>query len=411
MQQEEKDQILIQAKTQVKETCSLLDHTFQDLAVSVEMRKEDFKHDRITDDKLIFTRLLSYDETRLEELDHLKDSPYFVKCRIKKEGSSQEEDWFFGKFGYKESSIFSWITPAASIRFEKPGTFSYAQPDGKIVRGTLSAKEQYMIVHGKILFLATESLEQERELIYQEHFSTHKTGFVLPEIVAQMEKAQDQVIRADHKGSFVISGPAGSGKTTLALHRIAYLVQSPETSEQFPTNSIIVFVQDTSTQDYFSHLLPELGIKHVQITTFAQWALTILGLTDIKYVDRFGMDESEKDAFEQAKLGILHTTHDPLLTLSKNPFIYLKKVYDNALENEQLDVFKRQTKALQLDRFDLTLLLNAFHATHGELTRTKEYYQELNNGTLKKKIGRLPITYSSSLSMNFKIISLNKLGS
>lgn len=66
-----------------------------------------------------------------------------------------------------------------------------------------------------------------------------------------MEKAQDQVIRASHKGSLVIGGPAGSGKTTLALHRVAYLTQAPETSEFYPTKSIIVFVQDTGTKITF----------------------------------------------------------------------------------------------------------------------------------------------------------------
>ncbi|HNW09616.1 MAG TPA: hypothetical protein PKM52_03475, partial [bacterium] len=112
-------------------------------------------------------------------------------------------------------------------------------------------------------------------MIYQEYFSTRKTSFILPEIVAQMEKAQDQVVRAEYGGKLAITGPAGSGKTTLALHRAAYLLQSPETVDKLDANQIIVFVQDDSTRDYFSHLLPELGINDVEITTMASWARKI----------------------------------------------------------------------------------------------------------------------------------------
>jgi DNA helicase-2/ATP-dependent DNA helicase PcrA len=112
--------------------------------------------------------------------------------------------------------------------------------------GELISKEQYMITDGKIVFMAFESLEQARELIYQEYFSQRKSSFLLPEIVEQMEQAQDKVIRAHHQGSFLISGAAGSGKTTLALHRVAYLLQSPDTAERFKTENTIVFVQDNS---------------------------------------------------------------------------------------------------------------------------------------------------------------------
>ena len=65
--------------------------------------------------------------------------------------------------------------------------------DGTKRVGELLNKDQYMIVDGKIIFLSTESIQSARELIYQEHFSSLKTEFALPEIVAQMEKAQTNI--------------------------------------------------------------------------------------------------------------------------------------------------------------------------------------------------------------------------
>jgi len=101
------------------------------------------------------------------------------------------------------------------------------------------------------MFFSKEVEGRARELIYQEHFTNRKTGFMLPEIVAEMEKSQDQVIRAHHEGPLVISGPAGSGKTTLAFHRVAYLTQAPDTALHYREDSIIIFVQDNGTKEYF----------------------------------------------------------------------------------------------------------------------------------------------------------------
>ncbi|MDQ7021341.1 MAG: AAA family ATPase [Candidatus Dojkabacteria bacterium] len=83
-------------------------------------------------------------------------------------------------------------------------------------------------------------------------------------------------MRLDPKGGFLISGPAGSGKTTLALHRLAYLIQSPEFTEYFKAEDIIVFVSDNSAIKYFSTLLLDLGIKTAKVLTFLEWSLAVV---------------------------------------------------------------------------------------------------------------------------------------
>lgn len=310
------------------------------------------------DDQAVFFHIKYNLDKRFDELTTLYGSPYFVKCKIKFEDSGKIDDVYFAKFEFIDKSIYSWITPIASIRFENPGQASYTLPDGRIRKVELLSKEQYMIVDGEILFQTSESIEHSRELIYQKHFSDRKKGFMLPEIVAQMEKAQDQVIRAHHKGPFLISGPAGSGKTTLAFHRVAYLVQSPDTASIYPTESIMLLVQDKSAIDYFSHLLPELGIRNIQITTFNQWIMDTLEIKDVEFVSDYFEIEINNTAYEQEKLNLLRDKKIP--EYKKSPFQSLDAFYSKSLSGESYSLFKKQKTNKVLDRFDLIFLFNSY---------------------------------------------------
>ncbi len=282
MNQRDKDSLLSQAKTNLQKVRNVLGHKLKEVTETIISLKEKLIKLPPTEVPVQIQLLKQY-TFKTQELDALYPSPYFIKCEIQFDKEPNSRIFYFSKFSLPEENIYSWVSPAAALRFEQPGAFSYEIKGLDNKTGVLLAKEQYMIADGKIIFMAIESLTQPRELVYQEYFSQRKSTFILPEIVEQMEKAQDKVIRANPQGSFLISGPAGSGKTTLALHRVAYLVQSPDTAETFKESKIIVFVQDSSTQTYFGSLLPQLGINHVAITTFADWARQQLKLLDFTF--------------------------------------------------------------------------------------------------------------------------------
>lgn len=340
------------------------------------------------EDRWMNAGLKAMDIDRLKQMELLYGSPYFTKCEVFFDDVGESKNFYFGKFTFTEEKVYSWIAPIASIRFENPGTVTYTLPNGKIRTGKLISKEQYMIENGKILFQTAEALDMPRELIHQEYFSHTKASFALPEIVSQMEKAQDKVIRAHYKGPFVISGPAGSGKTTLALHRIAYLIQSPDTTALYEPHSILVLVQDESTKAYFSELLPSLGITSVSITTFSEWAASIIGIEDISCISQY----SEDDFYEHEKIKALRNAELP--RYNKNIFGLLQKVYTQFLCEKNMQIFLEQKKNKKLDRIDITILLKAYKNTHKKLSTKRTYFTVGEDDSLVEKSRTTTLEYS-----------------
>ncbi len=308
-------------------------------------------------DQLVQFNIRQQRRERIDELNELNRSFYFARCELTIDDGAPFI-CYFAKFHFIEEGISSWVSPIASIRFEPPGNVSYTLPSGEMIKASMLSVEHYTIVDGRVLYFSRETIETPKQLIYQEKITKRKSSFSLVEIVEKMEKRQDAIIRANYKCSTLISGPAGSGKTTLAFHRVAYLALAPNTAPMFPGNSIVIFIQDVGTKKYFSSLLPELGIRNVLITTFSSWAFNILKIREYKYIDRFGKNEKEKDLFEYEKLSVLRLGEYGVY--KKNPFLLLTEIYKKNLSKKMYGLFLEQKRTRFLDRFDLTILLGSY---------------------------------------------------
>jgi DNA helicase IV len=210
----------------------------------------------------------------ITELRVVKGSPYFIRLELIWDETGEKEVMYFGKLAVPQEKVYSWVAPISTLRYGEIGAASYTKPSGEAKRATILRKDNFIITGGGIVFMTFEDDKFPRQVVFQKHFQD-RAQFMLPEIVAELDRIQDQIIRSDPAGTFLISGPAGSGKTTLALHRIAYLVLTPEFKDYFDPEKIIVYVSNDSDVTYFKQLLPELGIHGVRVTTFMEWATMI----------------------------------------------------------------------------------------------------------------------------------------
>jgi RecA/RadA recombinase len=359
-------------------------------------------------ERAVEVRLYQHYVAQREVLAAIAGTPYFCRCDVVTDAHDDVTTMYFGKQSYSDAKVYSWVVPAAALRFASIGPASYRTVDGSERNVQMYRKDQYMITDRKISFFATESVGSPRAIVFQEHLTRKKSGFILPEIVEQMEKAQDDVIRAHWFGPLLIGGPAGSGKTTLALHRVAYLLQAPELSEKFPQDETIVFVHDGASKAYFAGLFPELGLTGVKITTFHEWAMEMLGITRADggisrvgmFVFRFGADEHERDTYELLKSGVLKNLEE-----LKNYFGELGKksagdvwailewCYKNIEDPLFKKLFTRQRLVRSMDRFDLVLLLHMQRHSEGRIAKDVLYYDTSRTGDLVRKVSRVGVSY------------------
>jgi DNA helicase IV len=374
------DEIFLKRKEEVSEIIGHVSAEKQNLEVQIGNPKETLaKLKRESQD--IAHYLFTQSILRLHDTKFLEKSPFFVRLTVQFEDKAEQEKIYIGKFSFLPDKIYSWTAPVAGLRFNTPGSFSYTRPNGQIRSGVLINREDYFISNGKIVSLYGVT-QQGRDLIYDEYISVKKTGFGLSDIVRELERAQNEIIVLDPRGCMVISGPAGSGKTTLALHRVAYLLQNPDTSEIYKPENTIIFIQDESSIEYFSSLFVNLGVGGVRFTTFEKWCVSVLGLdSQYGYVDRYGENSLEQDWYEWNKVVLIKEIS--LAKYSSEPINTLDAIYKNHSDSLFKKLWNNQKSEGVIDNQDLTALLKI------QMQSNKDNKVFQPSRVWKKKLGKM----------------------
>lgn len=216
-------------------------------------------------------------DKRLMEFTKLKETPYFGKVTFKEDDDIPEEI-YVGRYGLTlensyEPLIVDWRAPIAALFYKGTlGKSSYNPPTGEIDVDILSRK-QLIIKKGQLKGIFDSAVDVKDEILQM--VLTDNSSDKLKDIVMTIQKEQDEIIREDRNKIVVVNGVAGSGKTTIALHRISYLLYNFR--KQFG-DKVLIFGPNDVFMDYIAQVLPSLGESNIKQTTFENFAKNETGL-------------------------------------------------------------------------------------------------------------------------------------
>ena len=208
--------------------------------------------------------------TRLKKM---LDAPFFGSVDFIYEGEEDPEAFYIGigNFAERRGSVplvYDWRAPVSGLFYDyDKGEASYQAPGGRM-DGEITSKRQYKIRKGKMVYEFESDVKIDDDILKQELGAN--SDVQLKNIVRTIQKEQNAIIRNTQDKILVIQGAAGSGKTSVALHRIAYLLYHDR--EHLKSSDILILSPNSVFSDYISHVLPELGEENIQEMSFDVFA-------------------------------------------------------------------------------------------------------------------------------------------
>ena len=299
------------------------------------------------------------------------DSPFFGRVDFRYDGDDEPEIFYIGIGNFAERPgelplIYDWRSPVSGLFYDfDRGPASYLAPGGEMT-GEICSKWQYKIRDGKMIYGFESDVKIDDDILKAELGSNGEVQ--LKNIIRTIQKEQNAIIRNTKDRILVIQGAAGSGKTSVALHRIAYLLYHDR--QNLKSSNILILSPNGVFSDYISHILPELGEENIQEMSFDLFAYRKLQDTaadcedrcdqieremrDPKAAERFALKQSQ--AFVDQMEGFALELEDELMNFSDVSYKSFVKS-----ESEIITLF--------YDKFaDIPLLSRAFTAPSGSLS-------------------------------------------
>ncbi|ACT01604.1 RNA polymerase recycling motor HelD [Paenibacillus sp. JDR-2] len=265
-----------------------------------------------------------------KSLKRLQQSPYFGRIDFKESDMNEAEQVYIGLSSFLASDgmnflVYDWRTPIASLYYDySPGPASYATPGGHI-HGDMELKRQYRIKDGKLLNFFDASVTIGDSMLQQ--VLGQGANNQMKSIVATIQKEQNAIIRNDASRMLIVQGVAGSGKTSAALQRAAYLLYKHR--ERLTADQIVLFSPNPMFNSYVSTVLPELGEENMQQTTFQEyldyWLGSAMKLEDPFEQIEYVLTQESAVGYEARVDGIRYKASEAFLHSLQKYAVWLSK--------------------------------------------------------------------------------------
>lgn len=219
----------------------------------------------------------------LQRLFRIQNKPYFGSIRFKEEGSEEEDNIYIGITHVEDKLdyyVHDWRSPICSMFYDyETGPASYKAPSG-IIKGNIIKKRQYIIEDAELKHIFDNDLNISDSLLQE--VLAEESSDKMKNIVNTIQEEQNKVIRNTEDKNLIVEGISGSGKTSVALHRIAFLLYR---IPNLTSSNVVVFTPNKVFSEYISNVLPELGEDNTYDMTF--YDLLCQNINEYKDIENF----------------------------------------------------------------------------------------------------------------------------
>lgn len=305
-----------------------------------------------------------------QKLFRIQNNPYFGAITFK---SGDNSDKIYIGITHVEDDekyyVHDWRAPISSMFYDYGvGNAEYESPSGKI-SGEITNKRQFKIEQGNLIRVFDNSINIDDDML-QEVLST-SSNEKMKNIVNTIQQEQNLIIRNTEDRNLIVQGIAGSGKTSVALHRIAFLLYK---IENLKSNNILIFSPNQIFSEYISNVLPELGEDNTMQTTFHDFLKTFIN--EYKEVESFTSFVERFYKYEELNpLLVKYKQSDEIINdLNKYITDFVNNIeFVNDLLTHDFDIAKNELNYLLKDRYSKFNLLDRINSIAERICR--DYYK------------------------------------
>ena len=303
---------------------------------------------------ILLANLMSTSATKIANIQKIKEKPYFARIDFKEDKKSTKDKLYIGKIGVTDLDgkvvVTDWRAPVSTLYYDSNlGQVEYDAPYGKI-HGELSLKRQIIIQNRKIESIFDVDSVSDDELL--KPYLGASADSRLKNIVASIQGEQNEIIRKNIEKNLIVQGVAGSGKTTVALHRIAYLMYN--NSEKYKANQFMVIGPNKFFINYISNVLPDLDASNAVQLTYEELASNFIG-------EKISYEDSTK------KLNDIIDGRDTISNVKYKTTLEYKDLLDNYLKQIEYNVIPDDGLVINgISVLSKDEILSVYNQTQGE---------------------------------------------